>query len=204
MTNPCRQSMAERERERERRYATRCSSATSAIALKLSPRRIRTEARPLSAGFRDPGVCRARVSGKVERYHEIRRANRDFLQARPFERGVNRPGRSPGQSVRRDRDTVRKEGPMDIYFHILFSIFSTTLPPFFLSFFYGRNSVTWWKLLFSKTKKIDKCFVGPTKSQKNSTSPKKSEKSPYFYLTFQEVAKYVEQCLDFFTFINHS
>jgi len=65
--------------ERERRYATRCSSATSAIAVKLWPRRIRTEARPLSAGFRDPGVCRARVSGKVERYHEIRRANRDFL-----------------------------------------------------------------------------------------------------------------------------
>jgi hypothetical protein len=65
--------------ERERRYATRCSSATSAIAVKLWPRRIRTEARPLSAGFRDPGVCRARASGKVERYHEIRRANRDFL-----------------------------------------------------------------------------------------------------------------------------
>jgi hypothetical protein len=80
------------ERERERRYATRCSSATSAIAVKLWPRSIRTEARPLSAGFRDPGVCRARVSGKVERYHEIRRANRDFYKPDRLSAGLTDPG----------------------------------------------------------------------------------------------------------------
>jgi hypothetical protein len=79
---------------------------------------------------------------------------------------------------------VRKEGPMDIYFHILFAILVLHCRLSFFRSFLGEISSIGGNFYLVKQKYLTGVLWAQKESRKTSTSPKKSEKSPYFYIKF--------------------
>jgi hypothetical protein len=79
---------------------------------------------------------------------------------------------------------VRKEGPMDIYFHILFPFLVLHCRLSFFRSFMGDISSLGGNFYLVKQKNLTSALWAQKESRKSSTSPKKSEKSPYLYITF--------------------